>query len=323
MDEFWSMPKKETFNFFKLYKERVHKDFFAYLQYEQIVNDPDLFELVLDAGLAHTGVGIQSGSEKFLLKYYSRHQQYDVMLKFANKMFDNFVSCSAQFISGNCYETEEDFQETLAFIRKLPFSLEQPFMLDLCISRLKPHPKSPITRLAPKVVTDPMPINEWLYRASFMYLANKLPQDDLNELMELKLFKREPDKILDFGRGIITRKQREHYDNLVELKKDEDWVFYGGGANYLRNSKYFARLKPRAILVDREFLPDEKKINNIPVICTEDFFANHENDALTNYLIFVLPHYVGYPAHRNFLRNYHLNKSNIHSCQIDINGLGY
>ena len=271
MDEFWSMSKKSTAKFFSLYKDKVNKNFFAYLHYEQMVKDKKLFSLAIDAGLSYTGIGFQSGSENMLRNYYGRRPQHEIMLEYAQMLFDNFIACTAQFISGNCYETWEDFLQTVSLAKKLPFNPEQPDLMDSSVSRLRPHPKTPLTIIAPRVVTNPMPANEWLYRAMLIYLANKMEPEDLNEIMSMRMFRRDALQLIDFYRGWIFHKQRQHFDKLVAEGQGHDWIFYGAGENYLRNKNFFASLKPRAILVDRAYLPNEKKSKAPPLYARKIF----------------------------------------------------
>lgn len=323
MDEFWSMSKKSSAEFFSLYKDKVNKNFFAYLHYEQMVEDKKLFALAIDAGLSYTGIGFQSGSENMLRNYYGRRPQHEIMLEYAHMLFDNFIACTAQFISGNCYETWEDFLQTVDLARQLPFNPELPDLMDISVSRLRPHPKTPLTIIAPRVVTDPMPANEWLYRAMIIYLANKMEQEDLNEIMSMRMFKRDALQLIDFYRGWIYRTQRQHFEKLVAEGQEHDWIFYGAGENYLRNKNFFASLKPRAILVDRAYLPAEKDIQGTPIVCTEDFFAENNYDKDSRFLSFILSTNYGYPVSKKLMHSYNVPRNNIHSCEIDVFINGY
>lgn len=314
-DEFWSMSVSQTRKFFTLYKEHVKKPFFAYLQYDQMVNNTDLFELILDAGLMATGIGFQHGSASFLKKYYGRNEHYDLLLKYAEMLSSNLVRYYCQFIGGNCYETLDDFHECLSLIRKLPSDIEFKELAVLDIFRLRPYPKTPITLIAPRVVTDPMPANEWLYRAVFMQLANKMPLDELQEMMTISSFKHDAMLLYDFSRSWWYRQQCRHYEKLVAEEADKDWIFYGAGENYQRNKKFFAPLKPRAILVDRAYLPDEKGMDGIPVVCAEDFLASSGVDKESRYLIFVNP---ASRVAQNLLRTYKIPRAHIHACEIGL-----
>lgn len=314
-DEFWSMSISQTREFFTLYKKNVKKPFFAYLQYDQMVNNRDLFELILDAGLMATGIGFQHGSAAFLKKYYGRNAHYDLLLEYARMLSDNLVRYYCQFIGGNCYETLDDFHECLSLIRKLPSDIEFRELAVLDIFRLRPHPKTPITLIAPRVLTNPMSANEWLYRAVLMQLANKMPEDELQELMTVSSFKRDTMIFYDFSRSWWYRQQRHHYERLIAEEADKDWIFYGAGENYQRNKKFFAPLKPRVILVDRAYLLNKKEVDGIPIVCAEDFLTGSEVDKESRYLIFINP--ASHVA-QNLLRTYKVPRDHIHACEIGL-----
>jgi len=316
VDEFWSMNKKQTLEFFTLWKEKINKPFWAYLQYEQMVRNKDLFELVVDAGLANTGMGFQTGSSEFLKKYYDRNPQFDIMIEYAHMLFNNYILCESQFIQGNCYETYDDFLETIQLIRKLPFDIEQPLLMHIAISRLKPLPKTPLTLIAPRVLTDPMNTNEWLYRSVLMYLANKMDKEMHEEIMSIKLFRENAMLIYDFSRSWLYREQKKYYNKLIEENsKNNDWIFYGAGEIYHNNKKFFESFNVHAILIDKQYYKNEKKVDGIPVISTEDFFK-HEHDDSINYLVLRNP---AYHLSRKLLRTYHVDRKKIHACEININ----
>lgn len=318
-DEFWSIPTQKTFEFFELYKKYVHKPFFAVLQYDQMIQHRDLFNLVIDAGLQGTLIGFQTGSKEFSEKYYGRKAHFDMLLTYAHMLFDNFVYGDAQFISGNCYETMDDFQQTLALIRQIPYHIEMN-IIGLQITRLRPHPKTPLTILAPRVLTNPMSANDFLYRAVLMYLANKMSQAEMEELMATSIFKKDASLLYDFSHGWVARQQKLHYDKLIEEECGKDWVYYGAGANYQRNKHTFASLKPRAILVDRAYFEKNTEIDGIPVVCAEDFLTSKETDKDTRFLIFVNP---AIHVARKLLRTYNIPRNNIHACEIDTNAILY
>ena len=312
-DEFWSLPVEQTREFFFLYKKYIKKPFWVFLHYEQMLKHKDIFDLVIDAGLISTGVGFQSGSGHFLQKYYNRKPDYDILLEYAKLLFNNFVLTDALFIGGNCYETMEDLTEAIELIKKLPFNIEIIRQLNIQVTRLKPHPHTPLTLIAPRVVTDPMPANEWLYRAVLMNLANKMPSDDLQELMSISLFRRNAMLLYNFSQSWLASQETQHFEQLVNEGEGQDWVFYGAGENYQRNKAFFSRLRPRCILVDRAYLPQEKMLDGIPVVATEDFFADRQNERKTRFLVLVQP--VSLFA-KKLLRTYGVPYENIHACEI-------
>lgn len=317
-DEFWSMSTEKTKKFFTLYKQHVHKPFFAYLQYEQMINNPELFETILDAGLQMTGIGFQHGYASFLQKYYGRKAHYDILLKYTKMLFDNFIRCNCQFIAGNCYETERDFLECLSLIRTIPSHIEFRELAILDIFRLRPHPKTPITVMAPRTVTEPMPANDYLYRAICMFLANKMDFDELKNIMSATCFKKDAMLFYDFSHSFMYRQRKQHYKALMETEAGKDWVFVGAGDTYRRNKKFFSPINPRCFIVDKEYY-SATQLDGIPIRTTEEFFTSHDFTEDTRFMIFMNP---ANNMARNLLRTFGVHRESIHACSIGLdNGI--
>ncbi|MDE7242187.1 MAG: cobalamin-dependent protein, partial [Desulfovibrio sp.] len=90
-DEYWGNSRDRTKEFFGKYRDQVRRNFFAYLDYEQMMTDGALFNLVLDAGLMATGIGFQTGSKEFALKYYHRRQNFPLLVDYCHKLFENKI----------------------------------------------------------------------------------------------------------------------------------------------------------------------------------------------------------------------------------------
>ena len=315
-DEFWALPLAKTKEFFSLYKERVGKPFSAYLSYSQMVKHKDVFELAVDAGLQFTGIGFQTGSARLSRECYRRELHADLLVEYAYMLFENFIQCCAQFIGGNCYETEEDFYETIKLVRRLPFSLETPYLLDVEVIRLRPHPKTPITVIAPRVVSNPMSARDWLFRAVILNLARLLDETGVADVMNNEKYKADPFLLKAFYLETLHRMQIAYFEDMREKGVGGDWIFYGAGQQFNLSVRFFDTLKPRAIMVDRAFLPASRSINGIPVYATEDIVC--DRDGNTEFMIFANPSY--YMA-KNLLRRHGVARERIHCCELDLSNL--
>ena len=288
-DEYWALPESECIDFFIRYKKDVGLEFFAYLSYEQMMKSTQLFELVLSSGLRATGIGFQSGSQRILRNLYNRRQDNNLLVKYAQKLFDNFVTVNTQFIGGNCYETEEDFLETIKLIRLLPFSLEDPFCVPMQSTQLVPHPHTPLREIAPDVVSKPMPSKLWAYRAILGEFARIIDEDEFSEIYHNNKFKENPQLLAHHFRNKLSNLRYAYYTRMVETASQHDWIFYGNGPVYREmmdaHRDILTQFHPRAILVDREYLTDERYSDGVPVICAEDFLASNEPNQF-HYFIF-------------------------------------
>lgn len=317
-DEYWSLPKKETEKFFRLYKEKIHKPFWAYLAYEQMVNNPALMDLVIDCGLEWTGIGFQTGSKDLLQQCYDRREKYSLLLEYAWILFHNFVTFSAQFIGGNSYESWNDLEQTLDLIRKLPVSFEVPHSVTIANTRLRPHPESPIIGAWPRVVTDPMPADEWYFRALLMQYCRFFSKEEFSAVIAPfadtpPTAAKERNRALEETLSRLLReKQAVHYKKLMRETSGAPWICYGAGDCYVKNREFFAELKPRAILVDRNYLPATPRMDGVPVFAAEDWLA-HEDTGDARFMVFLKnPQQVK----RKLLRSYGKPFENIHSCSL-------
>ncbi|MCH5277952.1 MAG: cobalamin-dependent protein [Desulfovibrionaceae bacterium] len=314
-DEYWSLTTQRCREFFELYKKYVHVPFWAYLDYEQMVTNPDLFDLVLDAGLYKTGVGFQTGSGEFAKTYYNRKQDYEILLAYTDLLFKNKVYVNPQFIGGNCYETMDVFFQTIELAKKLPFSIESPFFCRIQTSQLQVYPKSPLRELAPKVIQEPMPAKEWYYRAILLELSRIVPEDQFNNIMKIKRYRNRPNELQRFYRILLFNLQYEHFKKLIEEQKDKKWIYYGADSAYHRNKDFFSELRPEMIMIDKDSNTGEKTIDNIPVITPEEFFTSHKPDEY-QFMIFI-PSEFSCIAAKELLRTYKVPYDNIHSCTSD------
>lgn len=309
-DEYWGNSRDKTREFFRKYRDTVHRPFLAHLNYDHMVSDQALFNLVLDAGLLGTGVGFQTGSEEFALTYYHRKQNYPLLLQYTRMMFDNKVLVNPQFIGGNCYETWDVFLQTVELIRKLPFSIETPFTVQLQVTQLVAHPQSPLRELAPRVVTDPMPTHEWYYRAVLMELARIMDEEAFNALLEIGHYREHPTELQKAYRALLFKKQYDHFSELIATQEDKPWYFYGAGEVYQKNKEFFAPLKPRAILIDSKYIGNTKQVDGIPARTPEDLFRTGDAPADAQFLVLT-----GNPLlpQQRLLRTWKIPFANIHA----------
>ena len=278
-----------------------------------MLENKDIFELVMDSGLDSTGIGIQCGDEDFARKYYNRKITNNIYLEYAKILFENNVYVGPNFIGGNCYEDEDIFMQTLALIKKIPFSITDPSKNFIANVQLKIHPHTPIASIAPKVVTDPMPAREWFYRAMLMESRRILDDEEFAECRTNKAFRDDPSAFRTFYHAELLKKQRVYFATLLdELKnggKVSNVVFYGAGDLYKYNQTTFSPLSPAALLVDREYLaamPSE--LNGLPVVAMEDFMRDKPDVTV---IIFSR---LATRMQRKLVRKWGMRNENIHTC---------
>ena len=120
-DTFASRSLIEIQDFSKKYKEKINFPFYILVSPANV--EKKKFDLLVDAGLSHIGMGIQSGSNR-IIELYNRQRVGNVeqSLKAAqilNSYKDRLLPYY-DIIVENPYETKEDLLDTIRLLLKLP-----------------------------------------------------------------------------------------------------------------------------------------------------------------------------------------------------------
>ena len=145
-DTFASRSFSEIEEFTRLYKEKIRLPFYILVSPVNVTKKA--FDLLVDAGLTHVGMGIQSGSKTIIELYNRQHvgnvEQSLHAAKIINSYKDRLLPYY-DFIIENPYETNADFLDTVRLLIKLP----RPY-----ISRVYALSFFPGTELQKKAVAD-------------------------------------------------------------------------------------------------------------------------------------------------------------------------
>lgn len=313
VDEFFSLSTEKTVELCNMLKNDVRRTFFCYLNYDFVLEKEWILHKLIDAGLVGTGVGFQTGSESFSRDVYDRNIKNEKLLRFARLCAENNLYLGLQFIGGNCYETDEVFNETINLIRQLPFSIETPSRAHLQNIRLRPHPGSPIRTMYPRVVTNPMSAKEWFYRAILMEFARIVCPEEFDELRKDKKWQDDPATFNNFYRERLNTLQQEHYRKLLQSLAGKPVVFYGHGKCYEANKEFFRELKPLSIVVDKRFIREEK-VDGMKVHTPEDFLQIPESRS--SELVWFIMNGSGTAQHIKLNHKYGIPNSQIHNLHI-------
>lgn len=149
-DNFFTLKTEDIKAFAKAYKERIG------LPIRCLAHPINLTEekvsIMLDAGLSHIQMGVQTGSEK-IKKIYQRNTPNDTILNAVHILnkFKKKIIPSYDFIVDDTYETDEDVVETLRFLLKFP----RPYHINVFSLTLYPG-----TELYNKAVKNGVPFDE-------------------------------------------------------------------------------------------------------------------------------------------------------------------
>ncbi len=117
-DDVLPLNKRWIAEFSPRYATEVALPFFGYTHPN--VGDPEILANLSEAGLNYLIMGIQSGSQRTLRKYYDRRHPKEGTIRTVNNIMDAGIKVLCDFIGYNPLETEEDNIETLDLITDLP-----------------------------------------------------------------------------------------------------------------------------------------------------------------------------------------------------------
>lgn len=162
MDSFLMGEEPYLLEFFDAYKKEVDIPFFAQLFPSQVLRNPEILGRAVEAGMAFTVAGIQSGSERIRNKIFNRKETDETILKFSNMIsgYDN-VTLEYHLITHNPFENMEDIKAAFDLIARLPKKNAQIMLL-----RLRPFPGSTIGNMIQQA--DFGKVDEEFYHKIFM-----------------------------------------------------------------------------------------------------------------------------------------------------------
>jgi len=178
-DEFLCATKNQLKTFFKLYEKNVQLPFWAYLVPDQILSQPELLKMAVDAGFVDTEIGFQTGSDNLNRKVYNRYISNSRSVKYANMLSSFNVNMKYDFILFNPAEKFEDIKKTIDLIQSLPKKRSY-----LQLSRLHYFPCSPIVEKI-KDISIPSNFIEFNYCIALLYLLSfVLPKDEMGVILD-------------------------------------------------------------------------------------------------------------------------------------------
>lgn len=311
VDECNTLTTGEIHDFFGEYKKKIGLPFTIYMNYRKVLDNPELLEYVIDCGLDSTAVGVQTGSESFAYKYFTRKNSNRIYQDYIDLLFKSYVTSKIQLIGGHSEEDEETFSETLDLIKSFPSDPLDRLRMPLVIFRLKAFPKAPLVEIAPRTLSDPMPAKEWWRRALLMDMRQFATDSEMDYARSNRDFSSDPALLKAFAKDLLHRKQLELMDEKLTHIDRNNVFFFGAGKSLDRNREYFKDrgIRPKAILVDEPYLGSlPKEIEGIPVISPDQ-----AGDDLKSAHTFIFARNSG-AVYRNLIRNFRVDPGNLSAC---------
>ncbi len=100
------------------YRDEVGLPFYGYIHPN--VSNPEILKVLTDAGCKYLIMGIQTGSQRTLRRYYDRKHDKRIIMQATQRMIDAGMRAMIDLIGYNPLETEADNLETLDLLCDLP-----------------------------------------------------------------------------------------------------------------------------------------------------------------------------------------------------------
>lgn len=232
MDSFLVGETAYLLELFDRYKKDIHIPFFAQLFPDQVLKNPVVLEKAVEAGMADTVIGVQSGSERVNEEIFNRKTSHESILRFSEMLnrYDN-LSVDYHIITHNPFETEDDIREGLDLIASLPKKNAQ-----LVLQRLRPFPGSSIGSMIKQAGIKDID-TAYHHKVFMLYLIRFFSTDDV--------FKRIYSELDRYSHIDLK-------DMYAEIKKthknSEDWIRTGW--DYYHNMKYREAVKHFSMVLE-------------------------------------------------------------------------
>lgn len=188
-DEVFTFDKKWIKEFSNAYAEQIKLPFWCNI-YPTMV-DEEIISWLKDAGVESVTLGIQSGNENLVKKFYTREAPNTKILAAAQLLHKYKIKYYVDIITESPFETEEDCQKTLYLLLKLP----RPFTIST-LSKLSLFENLYVTQLAKKekreIHKDVFTYYNYLYLlTTFAYIPKWL----LAMIARKKYFQKDPKRL--------------------------------------------------------------------------------------------------------------------------------
>lgn len=265
---------------FARYKKTIGLPFFAYLHYPQVVNNPEIFDAALDAGLNHTVCGIQHAGEEFANKTMGRNVSSQSIKYVSQKLIDAGILYNYDFISDIPIETEEDFNAQLDAIPSYPFSTAYT---RVGISKLRSFPGTPLTAMIEKAAETTSPTEwskvPWLYKSLLIVSRFLLNDEEFSLVRNSEFFREKPDALLALLPRFWAQKCVELGETCLEDSVDitkivyqiyadrlfrQEIIIWGTGSRWVELSRFFNK-NIIAAFIDNDPAKQGTEINGVKV----------------------------------------------------------
>ncbi len=262
-DEYLVLSLPDMLRLFTAYKKRIDLPFSVNLHPRQLLDNTELFEAVLEAGLDAFTIGFQSGSEEFSRTIFHRALRFDQLLTLASRLYERDIAIASHFISGATFNTDEEWYSKLRLVSQIPFDPMNSRHSMIMDFQYMPTPGS---RLCEATNHRRIPTEEWAQRALCVQLRHIATDSEFEETVQ-SLNGTSPQELARRYALIKQKRAEEYRQNVIALcKTAETAIIYDDTAS-ADHRKHLADLLPKARLLHVRGLSSSSFSSGTTVIC--------------------------------------------------------
>jgi len=267
-DEFLTARVPNLKRFFSLYERKIQIPFWAYLVPKQVIDNPELLEMAVDAGFVDTVVGFQSGSDYINRTYFTRLLPNKHHLEYAELLAKYHINCKYDFIIFNPAERKEHKLETFKLIQALPKE-----RTSLNLTRLFYLPGTPASKLFTEKLIKPSEFERQYCDALLYLICFVVSKDDFDKILREQKMVSSWQRLLLFYKDYLDKHGIEfpvgthdvpssitthRYQRIIKKRQYTDVIVWGNCDYYKEMAVIFRETNIRYHIDDEKRSADPK-----------------------------------------------------------------
>ena len=252
-DDFFVRPVQELVTFFKTYKEEINLPFSIYMHPQQLLDNPQIIDAAIEAGLRAAAFGLQHAGEHFCENIFKRKRFCNDYSKLVQYFLQRDIPVNFHLIEATPQETPEDFQENLNFVAQFPSPPSRDLSVQFHVMFLNYIEGSALLEDNPGINKIPRSTTNWAYHCLLLDIRQMVDDKEFSAIYSNNSYKEDVSKLWKLRNHIDDRR---HLTYLLEQAKrlhGQEVYFFGAGAVYESRKHLFAGCHPLAMLVDKQF----------------------------------------------------------------------
>ncbi|MFH1673075.1 MAG: radical SAM protein [Pseudomonadota bacterium] len=264
-DSFLSGSTKFLEELFYLYERHINLPFWAQFFPKQMVSNPNLLKMAVDAGFVDTEIGFQSGSDRINKTIFDRHISNNDTIKYTQMLAEHDINMKYDFIVFNPAETKDDINKSYNVIQALPKKRSY-----LYLPRLLNFPGTPINERLKGYSIKPSEFGNYYAQALLLLLCFVMNESEFDKILKdqkltsswqsllqfYKLYIKKHNIDFQIGTHDVPNSITTHrYHRILKRKQYTDVIVWGFGDYFYEMAHIFNNVNIRFHISDNADSP--------------------------------------------------------------------